>query len=1275
MKKTFTKFMLLLFALVVGMSNVWADSKPWSGNDPSTTLDLQTITSSTMGTWSGAVSWYLDNDYLIVTGYESYQNVSDQTWITQSSVGNSASSWDASSPFKGSSYYTNKNYATIQAGRYLLYKVTNLKSLKVYGKNNSTSKYLDIFIYTKSNNDYTRVEEIKYTTDNNVHIWENSVTLSASETYYIYITGVGSSNSRVFEVAFERNSTAPKYTLSSVVNPSGVGSVTLGATQLSQGSSTTITASVTNSAYRFKNWTKTSGTITNENASSTTFTMGNTDAIVTANFELIPTYTVTLGDDNSTLTEETAGAGVTLPTRSDIAGYTLAGWSSMNIPDETTTAPETIIPTGTYYPTENITLYPVYTKSGGGTTPSAFSVGDTGDYAIVSAAQNSKYYALPTNPTVSSGKITGQEITVNELNNVKYITPSNASGFTWTIASATNGYTLSDGTNYIYHSNGGSSGTNLAYGNSTSYTWNFTADGDYVTMAGMSGSTTNNRGMLFQGTTIGGYALSNASSSGYYKIMILPISAGSTTYYWSSPVAPTVEKPTITLAENPFLFSTTVTITCATDGATIKYSYDGETWSNYPNAGLTITETKTIYAKGVKDQDESQVVQATATKHLAQPTVTISGNLIVDLDGETNVNAGTLSAAVTYNNEPISGTSVTWSSNHTEIATIDASTGAVTLLTTGTVTFTATYAQNSDYDEATDTKTITVIDSKGPGSMYDPYTVAEARAAIDAGTGVTGVYATGIVSEIVTEYSSTYHNISYNISTNGESSGDQLQSYRGKSYNGDNFTSSNDIKVGDIVVIYGNMKNYKDTYEFEQDNQLVSLVRPGTGGDPTTIAGTVVDFTINDKSYTVAANTTLIVTGTLVNNNAANLIIEDGGQLITSSQVKATFKKTTIASSEAKDATNNWYAISSPVDEIAISSFAAGTHNVYSYIEKSHYWNEYRGVEDQTLGTEPFDNLENGHGYLYRSTASGIDFKGDVNIDNATYSLTYTPAAGNLAGFHLIGNPYTHNIYKGANAAINSEYLTDGLYTLNVNGGWVAGTDNSTVIAPGCAVLVQTTEAGEGKTLTITNTDHQGPQAKYANDQIMFTVENTEYSDNSYVLFKKGQGLNKVEHRNAEIPMLYVISEGENYAIADMPDNTDVINLGFEAKTMGQYTISLKAEGQYSYMHLVDKLTGNDIDMLVEDSYTFVGTPNDRNDRFVLRLNYNAAGIDTESDIFAYQSGNDIMVSGEGELQVFDITGRKVMTTDINGVETINGMNRGVYIFRLNEKTQKIVVR
>ena len=328
------KTMLLLCALIVGSGSVWADSKPWSGSDPSTTLDLATITSSTMGTWNGTISWSLSDDYLVVSGYESFKSVSTQTWITQASVNNSGSSWDALDPFKGSSYYTNANYATIQSGRYLLYKVTNLKSFKVYGKNNATSKYLDIFVYTKSGSVYTKVEEIKYTADNNNHVWENSETLDPAETYFIYITGVGSSNSRVFEVAFERNVTVIKHTLSSAVSPVSAGTVTLGATSVGEGSTTTITATPSD-GYRFVSWTVTGegSDVTNKTSASTTFTMGTADATVTANFEVIPTYSLSsvvspAGAGTVVLGSSTVREGATTTAKASAnSGYRFTGWS------------------------------------------------------------------------------------------------------------------------------------------------------------------------------------------------------------------------------------------------------------------------------------------------------------------------------------------------------------------------------------------------------------------------------------------------------------------------------------------------------------------------------------------------------------------------------------------------------------------------------------------------------------------------------------------------------------------------------------------------------------------------------------------------------------------------------------------------------------------------------------------------------------------------------------------------------------------------------------
>lgn len=149
---------------------------------------------------------------------------------------------------------------------------------------------------------------------------------------------------------------------------------------------------------------------------------------------------------------------------------------------------------------------------------------------------------------------------------------------------------------------------------------------------------------------------------------------------------------------------------------------------------------------------------------------------------------------------------------------------AISISTTTTIKAIATKDGNNDSDVAS--ATYTIVQLQHAGTQADPYTVADARTAIDAGVGITNVYATGIVSEIVTAYNSQYGNITYNISSNGETSSDQLQAYRGKSFNGNNFTSADDIQIGDVVVVYGSLKKYNSTYEFDQDNQLVSLDRP-----------------------------------------------------------------------------------------------------------------------------------------------------------------------------------------------------------------------------------------------------------------------------------------------------------------------------------------------------------------------------------------------------------------------------------------------------------------
>lgn len=124
--------------------------------------------------------------------------------------------------------------------------------------------------------------------------------------------------------------------------------------------------------------------------------------------------------------------------------------------------------------------------------------------------------------------------------------------------------------------------------------------------------------------------------------------------------------------------------------------------------------------------------------------------------------------------------------------------------------------------------------STGKGSASDPYTVAEAIAAIKAGAPTYEVYLTGIISE-VDFYNDQYKSLSYYISDNGKSK--DMQVYSGKGLNGADFTSKDDLKVGQKVTIKGIIKafnkNGTDIMEVDKNSTIIKIEGEGTGGEVT----------------------------------------------------------------------------------------------------------------------------------------------------------------------------------------------------------------------------------------------------------------------------------------------------------------------------------------------------------------------------------------------------------------------------------------------------------
>ena len=129
----------------------------------------------------------------------------------------------------------------------------------------------------------------------------------------------------------------------------------------------------------------------------------------------------------------------------------------------------------------------------------------------------------------------------------------------------------------------------------------------------------------------------------------------------------------------------------------------------------------------------------------------------------------------------------------------------------------------------------------------------------------------------------------------------------------------------------------------------------------------------------------------------------------------------------------------------------------------------------------------------------------------------------------------------------------------------------------------------------------------------------------------------------------------------------------------GKYTITVAPENvKVGYLHLIDNLTGTDVDLLATSSYTFEGRTDDYVSRFKLVF---IAYDNADNDDFAFISNGDIIINGKGLIQVVDVLGRTVLSKNLlNSTSHLSTLNlkSGVYVLRLVKgrevKTQKIIL-
>ena len=183
------------------------------------------------------------------------------------------------------------------------------------------------------------------------------------------------------------------------------------------------------------------------------------------------------------------------------------------------------------------------------------------------------------------------------------------------------------------------------------------------------------------------------------------------------------------------------------------------------------------------------------------------------------------------------------------------------------------------------------------------------------------------------------------------------------------------------------------------------------------------------------------------------------------------------------------------------------------------------------------------------------------------------------------------------------------------------------------------------------------------------------------MVFDKGVGLDKINHENENIPLLYIPMDDTDYAIAMMDMNVNEIPVSFETKVMGQYTISLRQENcEFDELYLLDKQTGEKVNIL-ENDYTFIATSNDAPERFVL-LKDNGQQT-TDNRPWVYVNNGDIVIydiNGNADTSIFDAMGRCLYKGNSSDetARIANDFSAGVYVIQKADdngvNVQKIIL-
>lgn len=420
-----------------------------------------------------------------------------------------------------------------------------------------------------------------------------------------------------------------------------------------------------------------------------------------------------------------------------------------------------------------------------------------------------------------------------------------------------------------------------------------------------------------------------AGNVGFTKVAV---TVGAITYSnYSTTCAAALEKPTFSVAEGTYTEAKSIELS-ATEGD-IYYTLDGneptESSTQY-TAAIALNEcgTTTIKAIAIGAGSQSPIASATYTINLpitnTAATAYTPAEAIAIIDGDCDkteevfvkgVVVSTSAFSAEYGNYDVivkavddnSATPTTFTfyrmykaASKTKFTASDDVIGVGDIITAKGVLkkYNSTY-ELADGCYMVEREAFTEPKTDISNTLETAYTVDKAFELIsDVKSDLDKeVYVKGLVAVASTQlYEEKY--LTYSISDNGQTTGNVLKVYDGLDIGGVAFTSKDDVKVGDYVVVKGKLFNYGGTYEINKDNQLVEHISAATitiaditmeVGETKTITATVVPAEA-EVTYTIK-------------ENAANAISLSGNTITALAEGTATITATVAETNENLAAT------------------------------------------------------------------------------------------------------------------------------------------------------------------------------------------------------------------------------------------------------------------------------------------------------------------------------------------------------------------------------------